>query len=91
MCDDHWQQANAEVVCGQLGYPTSSATIFMRAYFGQGIGLPILMDNVACVGTESFLINCSFTSYHDCGHHEDAGVRCGGTFALLSRTVVLDM
>ena len=34
------------------------------------------MDNVGCTAMERRLIDCPFTFNHDCGHHEDAGVRC---------------
>ena len=34
------------------------------------------MDNVACVGTESRLDNCSYDATHNCYHFEDAGVIC---------------
>ena len=36
------------------------------------------MDNVQCSGSETHLINCSANAVgsHNCGHHEDAGVRC---------------
>ena len=35
------------------------------------------MDNVACAGTESRLIDCPFDRHTaDCVHSEDAGVRC---------------
>ena len=47
------------------------------ASFGQRSG-PIHLDNVRCSGTEQRLVDCSANpvSNHDCGHHEDAGVRC---------------
>ena len=45
------------------------------ALFGRGRG-SILMDNVACVGNESRLDNCSHDSIHNCYHFEDAGVIC---------------
>ena len=46
------------------------------AYFGQGTA-PILMDDVACTGTESRLINCRYdSSTSDCNHREDAGATC---------------
>ena len=35
------------------------------------------MDNVQCTGDESYLVNCSYTSDHNCAHSEDAGVSCG--------------
>ena len=50
-----------------------------NAYFGQGSG-PIFLDNVACSGTESTLLSCNSNriGYENCGHHEDAGVKCSG-------------
>ena len=52
------------------------ATAFSNAYFGQGI-LPILLDDVSCLGSESQLLDCSYDSNTaDCSHSEDAGVSC---------------
>ena len=49
---------------------------FSSAAFGQGTGA-ILMDNVACTGSEEGLFNCPFDSHTgDCYHSQDAGVRC---------------
>ena len=77
MCDDDWDSTDARVVCNQLGYPSSGAIAFSYAYFGSGYG-PIWLDDVNCNGSESNLLNC--TNYgigiHNCGHQEDAGVRC---------------
>ena len=54
------------------------AIAYSRAFFGQGsTHMSIFMDNVACVGTESRLIDCPFDRHTaDCHHSEDAGVRC---------------
>ena len=49
-----------------------------NAYFGAGTG-PINMDNVQCTGNEGLLVNCTYSSTHNCGHFEDAGVTCGAT------------
>ncbi|XP_019850025.1 PREDICTED: deleted in malignant brain tumors 1 protein-like isoform X9 [Amphimedon queenslandica] len=76
VCDDLWDYRDATVVCRQLGY--GSGTALTDAYFGQGTG-GIFMDDVACTGYELFLTNCSHTTSHNCGHHEDAGVRCSHT------------
>uniref|UniRef100_A0A1X7TDK3 SRCR domain-containing protein n=2 Tax=Amphimedon queenslandica TaxID=400682 RepID=A0A1X7TDK3_AMPQE len=48
---------------------------FYDAYFGQGTG-SIVMNDVRCNGTESYLTNCTHTMYHNCDHFDDAGVRC---------------
>ena len=87
MCDDYWGTADARVVCRQLGYSTSYARAYGNAYFGQGTG-SIYLDNVACVGTESSLFSCGYSSYHNCGHSEDAGVRCSSGFTTASKTIL---
>ena len=47
--------------------------------FGFTIGAgQIWLDNVRCLGSESRLIDCPANPLgsHNCGHSEDAGVRC---------------
>lgn len=48
-----------------------------QAGFGQGSG-GIFLDNVRCIGNEPALVNCQANTIgiHNCGHQEDAGVRC---------------
>ena len=76
VCDDAWSLTDARVVCRQLGfgYPTLAPP---SARFGQGAGR-ILLDNVACTGSERSLEFCGHQGIgtHDCGHSEDASVVC---------------
>jgi len=49
--------------------------------YGPGTG-PILLDNMACVGNESSLINCHHFhsggwNVHNCDHSEDVAISCG--------------
>ncbi len=54
----------------------SDATAYGDAFFGPGTGA-ILLDNVACLGTEANLTSCSSTTdTSDCVHAEDASVTC---------------
>lgn len=53
------------------------AQAFSFARFGPGSGA-IVLENVACTGTESRLLDCpnNGIGIHNCVHSEDASVRC---------------
>ncbi|KAL3892089.1 hypothetical protein ACJMK2_004326, partial [Sinanodonta woodiana] len=79
ICDDSWDNNDAAVVCRMLGYSTSGASAVCCAGFGSNSYLSIFLDDVMCRGNESSIYNCSHNGWfsHNCGHSEDAGVRCG--------------
>ena len=49
----------------------------MGRFFDPGTG-SILLNNVACSGTETRLVDCQSSGIenNDCGHSEDAGITC---------------
>ena len=66
-------------------YFCTDATARLNAYFGAGSG-SILMNYVACSGSESRLIDCSYsTSTSGCSHNDDAGVQCQTSQFLFSK------
>uniref|UniRef100_A0A8C7PIG7 SRCR domain-containing protein n=1 Tax=Oncorhynchus mykiss TaxID=8022 RepID=A0A8C7PIG7_ONCMY len=76
VCDDNWAVLDAQVVCRELSCgPATEAP--HQAHFGEGSG-SILLDDVACMGSEGSLLECSSGGIgnHDCGHDEDASVTC---------------
>ncbi|XP_019213853.1 deleted in malignant brain tumors 1 protein-like [Oreochromis niloticus] len=75
ICDDGWDLNDAEVVCRYLDCGTALRAI--SAVFGEGSG-QIWLDDVACSGNESSLIECGHNGFgkHNCNHGEDAGVIC---------------
>ncbi|KAG5855222.1 hypothetical protein ANANG_G00046800 [Anguilla anguilla] len=76
ICDDQWDDVDAEVVCRQLGFG-GVPKAWSWAHFGQGTG-PILLDAVQCTGNELSLEECPHGGWeqHNCDHMEDAGVSC---------------
>ena len=85
VCDDHWDIKDATVVCRMLGFAyawtsMSYGELIINQDLTPGTG-PIWLDDVACLGNESSLIECGHNGWlvHDCDHVENAGVLCGNT------------
>ena len=60
------------------------AMTFSFARFGPGKGL-IFGNDANCVGTEERLLDCSYHTENNCGHADDASVRCSarGTYVTI--------
>ncbi len=91
VCDDTFDDINAAVVCRQLGMTGGVAR--SNATYGPGT-LPIVMADTYCLGTESTLGKCSYSSKHTCTHSNDVGVQCtvpgGPVLGVLARHAVLN-
>ena len=76
ICNDSWSDNDAIVVCRSLGF-IDGAISRSISRFGPGSG-EILLNNVACLGTESRLQDCDHYSrgLENCNHLKDAGVFC---------------
>nr|XP_027807066.1 antigen WC1.1-like [Marmota flaviventris] len=83
LCASHWNMANANVVCRQLGCGVAISTP-KGAYFVEG-GDEIWRDRFHCSGSESFLWNCPVTALGvpACAHGNTASVVCSGNQAQL--------
>uniref|UniRef100_A0A8C1PUV5 SRCR domain-containing protein n=1 Tax=Cyprinus carpio TaxID=7962 RepID=A0A8C1PUV5_CYPCA len=90
VCHWNWGKTDAAVVCRELGCGEVLNAAY-SAYFGQGSG-PIWMSFVSCNGSESTLKNCRSRGWgvHNCGHSEDAGVRCSGELLHTSEASYID-
>ena len=72
VCDDNWNNVNAQVVCRQLGFAGGLASFHWNGSGQFG------MDNVDCIGDEFDIGQCPFRGWgvHDCGFWEAAAVEC---------------
>ena len=73
VCDDHWDDVDASVVCRILGYTGVS-----MATRNQHTTENFLMDDVDCSGSEDRIHDCGHRGWgsHDCDEYEGAGVIC---------------
>jgi deleted-in-malignant-brain-tumors protein 1 len=67
----------------------SVAATALTSGFTNGAG-QIWLDDVQCTGTESQLIDCPALppGVNNCGHSEDAGVRCSGALSTCTQGAV---
>ena len=73
VCDDQWNDLDAQVACSQLGW-AGGIPLFR---FSSG-NMKFWMDNVQCSGKEASLGLCPFRGWgsHNCARQQAAGVQC---------------
>ncbi|CAC5402549.1 unnamed protein product [Mytilus coruscus] len=74
VCQDNFENVDADVACGQLGYCSGMVMPAFLVNDGQGT---IWLKDVNCSGSENKLVNCifnidTFYSYHS----QDIGIHC---------------
>merc|ERR1712038_466471 len=81
VCDDGWDDRDANVVCKQLGYHSgkrlelNETETRSRSHDEEVIH----MDDIECIGSETSLLDCHYETLPfegHCRHFEDAGVIC---------------
>mgnify|MGYP001793056832 CR=1 FL=1 len=80
ICDDSWDISDAQVVCRELMLGKAIEAVNLGR-MGQGkSSQPVWLDELRCTGDEWRLAQCQHNGWgkHNCGHFEDAGVRCSG-------------
>jgi len=75
VCDDHWTQAEAGVVCASLGFSRTSAQAVKFSTFGS-VPSDHAMDDVYCDEGGNHLEDCTYILSENCGDGEGAGVYC---------------
>ncbi|CAG2216784.1 unnamed protein product [Mytilus edulis] len=74
LCDDQFENVDAEVACRQLGYCSGLKLPSNKVHDGIGT---IWLNNVICSGSESNLLNCTYNhNISPCRHYHDVGIHC---------------
>jgi len=81
VCDDRFDEEDAEVLCRQMGFRHGMKYRIRHPYYQrlpQAARMVIWLDNVYCNGTESDIADCRHNGWgrHNCGHHEDQTIGC---------------
>ena len=82
VCDDHFRDEEAKVVCRMLKFPSNNAKIYKKVtdYEDKGPVWIHLNQNDNCNGDESNLNQCKQSNLwehdYECSHAEDVAVTC---------------
>ena len=70
ICHSHFSTPRVLSVATSTGF-----SHYILAHFGEGTG-PVLLSDIACMGSEAKLTDCSYSYANSCTHSQDAGVDC---------------
>ena len=76
ICDEGWDDIDANVVCRELGYYNGTTTTQAQL---NVINDPVWLNQVVCLGNESKLSHCMHNgagNVGNCSHMQDVGVQC---------------
>ena len=74
LCDDGFDQTDAEVACGQLGFEQGIPRTDLPYPHAGG---PVWSIKLNCAGSEARLVDCPQSALsRACGHGDDVGVSC---------------
>ena len=75
VCDDSFEQIDAELACYTLGYTNGGS--FQTTSMGWSESeIPFWMDDVQCDSASTNFLSCSSTSNHNCAHNENVLLTC---------------
>ncbi|KAJ8365405.1 hypothetical protein SKAU_G00142360 [Synaphobranchus kaupii] len=76
VCDAHWTDRDASVICRQLGLG-DIGTALQNSHFGAGSGI-FHYERLGCRGNEASILRCQSRKFvtSDCNHGNEAGVVC---------------
>jgi deleted-in-malignant-brain-tumors protein 1 len=89
ICDDHWDNNDASVVCRQLGFSGQGA--FARTGSYQDNYKPNHIIDLNCNGAENNIFDCSYNDLEECQYNGDAYVQCPSTHMMVMMNTQLIM
>ena len=94
ICDDYFDQYDANVICRQLGYIAVVEYYCCSKYNDShimGINQTLFwLDHLECTGSEKNIMQCRHAGWgnHDCASHESAGIQCTSMSKYLRQIIV---
>ena len=81
VCEDDFDQQDAEVLCRELG--CGAPSVLQGALYGE-VGAPMWPKEFHCEGSESALMDCgtSNSTRHTCLPVKTVGLTCSGNYTL---------